>query len=169
MAIVGAGISRLFACKYALSNGFNRIVFEARSSIGGVWSMDKYHRDYKAPNPKPAFQFSDFAWPDSFNSKVSGINYEGSSDEEIQSWSQWSGNDLPPCVTTLKVYQVDFVILCLGWFTDVLNIPEFPPPNKGPEQFMIADALPHLQWASIFKADANLITSSQSRCKLDYF
>ncbi|EEF35127.1 probable flavin-containing monooxygenase 1 isoform X2 [Ricinus communis] len=174
IAIIGAGISGLAACKYTLSKGFKPIVFEARSSIGGVWA--KTIKTCCLQTPKQDYQFSDFPWPDSvkeefptqqqvmdylhsyakhfdllkhikFNSKVTGIDYKGPSDEELESWTLWGGNgeafssrgkwnvrvqDNQNLYS--QVYQVDFVILCTGWASDVPNVPEFPC-GKGPEVF----------------------------------
>ncbi|XP_022726426.1 probable flavin-containing monooxygenase 1 isoform X2 [Durio zibethinus] len=174
VAVIGAGISGLLACKYTLSKGFHPIVFESQSSVGGVWT--KTVETTKLQTPKPLYQFSDFPWPSSvtedfpnqhkvldyvqsyaqhfhllkhikFNTKVAGIEYEGPQDEEIQSWSLWGGTGEPfsskgkwnVIVEDLKtlateVFQVDFVIVCVGRFSGLPNIPEFPP-NKGPEAF----------------------------------
>lgn len=174
VGIVGAGISGLLACKYALSRGYLPLVFESQSTIGGVWT--KTLETTKLQTPKPLYQFTDFPWPSSvetvfpgqsqvfdyvqsyanhfdllkhirFNTKVVSIKYEGPTDEEIRSWALWGGNGEPFgnqgkwVVTTqdllnqsFEEVQVDFVILCLGRFSDVPNIPEFPS-GKGPEVF----------------------------------
>ncbi|KAK9987603.1 hypothetical protein SO802_027842 [Lithocarpus litseifolius] len=174
VAIIGAGISGLLACKYTLSKGFHPIVFEAKSSIGGVWT--KTVETTKLQTPKPAYQFSDFPWPSTveedfpnqhqvldyiqtyanhfdllrhikFNTKVLSIEYEGPSEEEMQSWSMWGGIGDPfgskgkwkvivedAQSFSTEVHLVDFAILCIGRFSDVPNIPEFPP-NQGPEVF----------------------------------
>ncbi|CAI9275763.1 unnamed protein product [Lactuca saligna] len=171
VAVVGAGISGILACKYCLSKGFNPIVFELESDIGGVWM--KTIKTTRLQTPKLVFQFSDFPWPPSvtdvfptqqelldyirsyathfdliphikFNSRVKGIRYDGPSSG---TWSLWNGTGepFPPegkwIVTvddtqtaTTQVYTVDFVILCLGRFKDVPNIPDFPA-GKGPEAF----------------------------------
>ncbi|XP_021776290.1 probable flavin-containing monooxygenase 1 [Chenopodium quinoa] len=174
VCIVGAGISGLLACKYALSKGYHPIVFESRSAVGGVWTQTV--ETTKLQTPKPLFQFSDYPWPSSletlfpdknqvidylrsyakhfdllkhvrFNTKVVSIKYEGPSHEEIQSWALWSGNGDPFgnmgkwTVNTqdllnqsTQVMEVDFVILCVGRFSDLPNIPQFPS-GEGPEVF----------------------------------
>lgn len=174
VAIVGAGISGLLACKYTLSKGFSPIVFESRSSIGGVWINTL--ETTKLQTPKLFFQFTDFPWPSSvvedfpdrqqvydyvhsyaahfdllkyirFSSKVQSLDYEGPSDEDMQAWSLWGGTGEPfsskgkwnlsvqdTQTPSTQVHQVDFVILCVGRFSDVPNIPEFPH-DMGPEQF----------------------------------
>ncbi|CBI37802.3 hypothetical protein VitviT2T_003184 [Vitis vinifera] len=173
VAIIGAGISGLLACKYTLSKGYTPVVFESRSSIGGVWTQT--FETTKLQTPRSVYQFSDFPWPSSvpefpnhsqvldyivsyathfnllphikFNSEVLGIEYEGPSDEEVQAWELWSGTGEPfnskgKWSITVKdtnslsteVYQVGFVILCVGQYSDVPKIPEFPA-GKGPEAF----------------------------------
>ncbi|OMO79978.1 Flavin monooxygenase FMO [Corchorus capsularis] len=119
VAIVGAGVSGLIACKYVSSKSFLPIVFETEGSIGGVWN--------KMVEPI--------------------IDFEGISEEEMQYWSLWNGNGEPfsnkgkwkVIVEDLKtqsseIYQVDFVILCVGQFSGVPNIPDYPP-EKGPDVF----------------------------------
>lgn len=122
IAIVGAGVSGLLACKYLLLKGFHPIVFEARSDIGGAWI--KTVETTKLQTPKQLYQFSDYPWPDSvttdfpdhnqvldyiqsyashfdlrkhikFNRKVVGIEFEGLSGEDEKSWSFWNGNGQP--------------------------------------------------------------------------
>ncbi|CAI9769769.1 unnamed protein product [Fraxinus pennsylvanica] len=174
VAIVGAGISGLLACKYTLSKGFDPVVFESRDSIGGVWT--KTIQSTKLQTPKSLYQFSDFPWPPQvtedfptqnqvldylqayahhfnlfknirFNSKVVSLSYEGPSDAEMEAWAFWSetGEPFAPkgkwnvtventSSRTTETYQVDFVILCLGRYSDVPKFPNFPA-NKGPEAF----------------------------------
>ncbi|TKY75533.1 flavin-containing monooxygenase 1 [Spatholobus suberectus] len=152
---------------YNVAKGFDPIVFEAKSSIGGVWTTTL--DTTKLQTPKPLYQFSDFPWPSSvtqdfpdhhqvlnyitsyahhfdllkhikFNSQVQGIDFE-CEDPALEAWHLWGGSGTWTLSvkntqkdSTEVVYTVDFVILCIGRFSDVPNIPEFPL-NKGPEVF----------------------------------
>ncbi|XP_057249125.1 probable flavin-containing monooxygenase 1 [Beta vulgaris subsp. vulgaris] len=200
VGIIGAGISGLLACKYALSKGYHPIVFESRSTIGGVWS--KTLETTKLQTPKPLYQFSDFPWPSSvvtdfpdhtqvidylksyanhfdlvkhirFSTRVVSIKYEGASDEENRPWL-WGGNGDPFgntgkwAVTAQDLHnqsvepiiRVDFVILCLGRFSDVPNIPEFPS-GKGSEVFA-GETLHSIDYSAMdFESAKNLVKGKQ--------
>jgi dimethylaniline monooxygenase (N-oxide forming) len=122
VAIVGAGISGLLACKYVLEIGLHPIVYEADDEIGGIWRHTI--QSTKLQTNKESFQFSDFPWDSSvkedcpssqqlldylnsyaqhfsiipyirFNSKVIDIDYVGESNEDMKSWELWSGNNSP--------------------------------------------------------------------------
>ncbi|XP_059281866.1 probable flavin-containing monooxygenase 1 [Lycium ferocissimum] len=176
IAIIGAGVSGLLACKHAREQGFDPIVFESSNGIiGGLWSYTI--KSTKLQTPKEFYQFSDFAWPESvtetfprhdqvkdyiesyalhfnilphiqFNSKVVSIDYRAYEDDGCDE-GLWGGTGqaFSPkrkwLVTVLnmlcpldqhKVYEVDFVIICIGRFSGLPNIPHFPM-NKGPEVF----------------------------------
>lgn len=175
VAIIGAGISGLLACKYSLSKGFHPIVFETQSGIGGVWTNTLETTNLQTP--KPLYQFTDYPWPSSvtqdfpsqhqildyvqsyathfdllkhirFCCKVESLSYEGPSDDDddemqalwaatgdaFSSKGKWNLTVQDTQTLSTQVYQADFVILCVGRFSDVPNIPEFPP-NKSPEAF----------------------------------
>ncbi|KAK1296809.1 putative flavin-containing monooxygenase 2 [Acorus calamus] len=82
-----------------------------------------------------------------FNKRVLDIDYVGVSEDKILSWDLWSGTGeaLNPSgwwqirvqdtnLGSIEIYEVGFVILCVGHFSGVPNVPDFPV-KEGPEMF----------------------------------
>lgn len=118
VAIVGAGISGVLACKYVAARGLKPVVFEEQDGVGGLWNHTLESTTLQVP--KESYEFSDFPWPSSvqdiwphntqllqylhsyaqhfdllhyvkFNSRVMDVEYVGESKEEMQSWDLWGG------------------------------------------------------------------------------
>ncbi|RZC81004.1 hypothetical protein C5167_043574 [Papaver somniferum] len=87
-----------------------------------------------------------------FNTKVLNIDYLVQEGQDMFSWSHWGGSDQGfgnlkgkwEITSTAvrenenqehQVHEVEFVILCVGRFSGVPNIPDFSP-NKGPDAFL---------------------------------
>ncbi|KAJ0097307.1 hypothetical protein Patl1_27393 [Pistacia atlantica] len=165
IAIIGAGISSLLAYSKATdSKIFSN--FPWPSSVN--------------PNQHHALDFIqsyshhfDFLMHIKFNTKVVGIEY-GVSDEELRSWRLWNGDGTPFTSQgkwkivaedilnhSTEVYQVDFVILCVGKLGDVPNIPKFPPNNE-PEAFH-GKVIPSMEYAALdYESVAEFVKGKRS-------
>ncbi|KAG8057662.1 hypothetical protein GUJ93_ZPchr0002g23956 [Zizania palustris] len=83
-----------------------------------------------------------------FRSKVLAAEYVGAPDDAASGWEQWAGNGdafgdgsgawrltvRHGESGTTEAYEFDFLILCIGRFSGVPNIPKFPP-DGGPDVF----------------------------------
>src|SRR5918997_228927 len=64
VCVVGAGIAGLVTAKVLQEDGFDVVVFERDSSIGGVWAASRTYPGLRANNPRETYAFSDFPYPD---------------------------------------------------------------------------------------------------------
>ncbi|KAL0427338.1 UNVERIFIED_CONTAM: putative flavin-containing monooxygenase 1 [Sesamum latifolium] len=82
-----------------------------------------------------------------FNSKFISVSYVGECEEEMQSWElgggsgkafgskgKWNLKVLHTKEESVKEYAVEFVVICIGRFSGLPEIPSFPP-GYGPEVF----------------------------------
>ncbi|KAK3145260.1 hypothetical protein QOZ80_4AG0326400 [Eleusine coracana subsp. coracana] len=82
-----------------------------------------------------------------FGHRVIGMEYDGVGEETMAAWEEWAGNgkafgtgagewrlNVADAQGRVEIHKADFVILCIGRFSGVPNIPTFPE-GKGPEAF----------------------------------
>jgi dimethylaniline monooxygenase (N-oxide forming) len=118
VAIIGAGVSGLAACKHLLERGCRPVVFEADTLLGGVWARTPDCTSLQSE--RAMYQYSNFPWPDSvtamfpncrqvadylhayarhfgvldcvrFGHRVLGMEYVGAGEEEVAAWEEWAG------------------------------------------------------------------------------
>ena len=65
VCIIGAGISGLITAKVMRDDGFEVVVFEKASAIGGVWEGTRTYLGLRANNPRETYEFSEFPYPKS--------------------------------------------------------------------------------------------------------
>uniref|UniRef100_A0A0E0DBM2 Flavin-containing monooxygenase n=1 Tax=Oryza meridionalis TaxID=40149 RepID=A0A0E0DBM2_9ORYZ len=82
-----------------------------------------------------------------FGHRVAGMEYVGVGEEDVAAWDEWAGNgyafgsgsgewrlEVADGEGHIETYRADFVILCVGKYSGVPNIPTFPA-GKGPKAF----------------------------------
>ena len=85
VAVIGAGVSGICAAKVLKRNGYDVVIYEKSSKIGGVWSNT--YIDVRLQNTWPQYFFSDFPFPtapDRHPTKEQVIDYLRASVEHFQ-------------------------------------------------------------------------------------
>ena len=65
VCIIGGGVAGLVSAKVLKRDGFKVTVYEKESTIGGVWAKTRAYPGLRSNNPKEAYAFSDFDYPES--------------------------------------------------------------------------------------------------------
>lgn len=154
IGIIGAGISGLVTAKTLREYGFEIVVFEKESEIGGVWASSRRYPGLTTQNARDTYAFSDFPmpshypeWPEGFqvqeylsryaehfgiassimfNSEVRHIQY----DTIFGSWMLRVVRNRGKGSETLDI-GVDYLVVCNGIFSE-----PFIPSFRGAEEFI---------------------------------
>jgi dimethylaniline monooxygenase (N-oxide forming) len=63
VCVIGAGVAGLVSAKVLKHDGFDVIVYEKETAVGGVWAPSRAYASLRTNNPRETYAFSDFAYP----------------------------------------------------------------------------------------------------------
>lgn len=151
IGIVGAGFAGLVTAKVMKDFGYDPVVFESDSEVGGVWASSRRYPGLTTQNVRSTYALSDFPYPKhypewpsgqqvqeymadyadhfnlnqyiNFNTKVETAVFDESANEWVITTSGSISGET----------RVDYLVVCNGIFSDP-SIPEWP----GAEDFTAA-------------------------------
>lgn len=153
IGIIGAGISGLVAAKTLKEHGFNVVIFEKDSEVGGVWASSRHYPGITTQNTKDSYAFTDYPMPDDYPEWPNGqqmqayldgyanhfdikkqINFnctvENTYQNTDESWTIEATQQLSFGSKAI-VQRVDKLVVCNGIFSQP-NIPDY----LGKEEFI---------------------------------
>ena len=67
VCVIGAGIAGLVTAKTLAQDGFDVLIIERDSNLGGTWAPSRSYPGLRANNTKHTYAISDFPYPDSID------------------------------------------------------------------------------------------------------
>jgi dimethylaniline monooxygenase (N-oxide forming) len=151
VCVVGGGISGLVTAKVLQGDDFDVVIYEKESTLGGVWAPSRTYPGLRTNDPREAYAFSDFPYPEDvddfpsapqvwsyLNAYVDHFNLRDRIhlSSEVVSVSRsraGTGTKKPFRVTvrptgdskTLQTDHFDFVVVCNGVFSQP-HVPQIP-------------------------------------------
>jgi dimethylaniline monooxygenase (N-oxide forming) len=112
VCVVGAGVAGLVTAKVLKDDGFEVVIFEKESAIGGVWAPSRTYPGLRTNGPRETYAFSDFPYPETTDNFPTA--------EQVRSY--------------LALYVEHFGLTSLIHLaTEVVSV-SYPPQNSGEAQ-----------------------------------
>jgi cation diffusion facilitator CzcD-associated flavoprotein CzcO len=145
IGIIGAGVSGLVTAKTMREHGFEVVVFEKETELGGVWASMRRYPNVTTQNTRDTYTFSDFPMPAHYPEWPTGQQVQEYLTNYAQHFGILSSIQFGTCVGRVEAVDggtngwiiyttqmgeanqtmVDFLVVCNGVFSEP-NLPQLP-------------------------------------------